>query len=214
MAENEAVIDLDYDYDSQSENGQPPSKRSKKAKTYKQKYNKLWEQDSLLKEWLAPVKGHPYKAYCKCCKTELIAGLSELKKHSSTRKHIENKTVLEATQSITTMMASTSNESVKRAEMKVAAFIVEHNLSFQVTDHLSDLVADIFHDSKIASQFKSKHTKTRCIVKHVLADTAKDKLVNTLRNTNFSIIIDESTDVLYHQRSNLQLLYDSFAILV
>ena len=41
-------------------------------------------------------------------------------------------------------------EQVKQAELKVAAFIVEHNLLFQVMDHLSDLVSKTFPDSKIA----------------------------------------------------------------
>lgn len=52
---------------------------SKKQKTYKQKYNKQWEKDL---KWVAPVRKDPYKAYCKPCAKELIAGLSELKKTS------------------------------------------------------------------------------------------------------------------------------------
>ena len=59
----------------------PPNKKStppnKKSKVYKQKYNCLWEKDILLRTWIAPVRHDPYKAFCKVCGKELIAGLSE-----------------------------------------------------------------------------------------------------------------------------------------
>lgn len=45
---------------------------------------------------------------------------------------------------------------VKEAEIKLATFLVEHNLLFHVMDHLSDLVST-FPDSKIALEFSSKH---------------------------------------------------------
>ena len=62
-------------------------------------------------------------------------------------------------------------------------------------NHLSDLVTDIFPDSKIASKFSSKHTKTRCIVKNVIATRFRHDIDNILKTTKFSIIIDESTDI-------------------
>lgn len=66
----------------------PKAKRPKK--TYKQKYNRAWETDPLLKGWISAVKTDPYKAFCKTCGKELVAGLSELKKHASTKKHQES----------------------------------------------------------------------------------------------------------------------------
>ena len=58
---------------------EPPKK---KCKVYRQKYNSLWEKDPNLNGWLAPVRKDPYKACCKICSKELVAGLSELKKTS------------------------------------------------------------------------------------------------------------------------------------
>ena len=86
-------------------------------------------------------------------------------------------------------------EQVKRAEMKIAAYVIEHNLPFQVTDHLSDIVGSSFPDSTIAKRVHSKHTKTRHIVKHVLANYFEDHLVETLKKTTFATIIDETTDI-------------------
>ena len=42
------------------------------------------------------------------------------------------------------------NFQVTRAEVKVANFMVEHNLPFAVADHLSLLLCDVFPDSQIA----------------------------------------------------------------
>ena len=100
------------------------------------------------------------------------------------------------TQQITKMIVTeTISEKVLRAEMKMAAFLVEHHLPFQAMDHLSDLITDIFPDSEIAGQFQSKHTKSRAIVKHVLADHFRAQLYDNLKKTFFSIIIDETTDI-------------------
>ena len=71
----------------EDESVRPPP--NKKSKVYKQKYNCLWEKDILLRTWIAPVRHDPYKAFCKVCGKELIAGLSELKKHSKSKKHQE-----------------------------------------------------------------------------------------------------------------------------
>ena len=76
----------------------------------------------------------------------------------------------------------------------MAAFVVEHHLSFKSMDHLSDLISDIFPDSTIAKEFTSKRTKTRSIIKHVLANKFRSEIEETLRTTKFSIIIDETTD--------------------
>ena len=62
-------------------------------------------------------------------------------------------------------------------------------------DHLSDLFKEIFPDSAIAMKFKSKHTKTRSIVRNILAKRFKTELIETLQKCKFSIIIDETTDI-------------------
>ena len=99
----------------------------------------------LLQNWLAPVQKN---IQCSL-QFELTVGLPEFKKHSLTIKDQEMKKVVTSTKSIATMVASNPvTEEVKRAELKMAAFTVEHNISFQVMDHLSDLVTDIFLDSK------------------------------------------------------------------
>lgn len=171
----------------------PPAK---KLKTYRQKYNCVWERDPTLKGWLGPVRSDPYKAFCKVCSKDMIAGLSELKKHQKTKKHRDKAAAVKTTRPITEMVVTdTLTEKVQRAEIKIATFVVEHHLPFQIMDHLSDLVTNIFPDSEVAKKFQCKHTKSRCIIKHVVGDHFRSLLVEKLRNTLFSIIIDESTDI-------------------
>ena len=122
--------------------------------------------------------------------------MSELKKHALSKKHLEIQQSMKSSQPITSMVTQdTTSKQVKRAEIKVASFLVEHNLPFNLMDHLSDLVTDVFPDSKIASRFKCKHTKARSVVKHVLADPCREEVIKTLTDTKFSMIIDESTDI-------------------
>ena len=45
---------------------------------------------------------------------------------------------------------NTSQNRAANAEIKLAGFLTEHNIAFNVTDHLIDLCKDIFSDSKIA----------------------------------------------------------------
>ena len=67
-------------------------------------------------------------------------------------------------------------EQVERAEIKAAAFVVEHHLSFKMMDRFSDLVSDMFHDFTITNKFSSENTKVKGIIKHVIADDFCKKL--------------------------------------
>lgn len=104
-------------------------------------FKNAWLDENIFKGWLAP---HPAenKALCiacnktiRCCKTDLI-------KHSQTVNHIEkvNSCNYEATSSKENL---THKEQVKRAEIKLATFFAEHNVAFQIADHLVPLLKDI-----------------------------------------------------------------------
>ena len=125
-----------------------------------------------------------------------MAGLSELKKHASTKKHQESMLSVSKTRPLSQMLTQDRHsDRVKKAEIKVAAFIVEHNLPFRVMDHLSGLISVSFPDSRIAQEFCSKRTKTRSVIKDVMAKRFRDELHEALRCTKFSLIINETTDI-------------------
>ena len=85
--------------------------------------------------------------------------------------------------------------SVRDAEIRITGFLSEHNLSFNIMDHFTDLLPKLCPDSKIQTQFKSKRTKTKCIVRNALAPYFHQELVLSLQSTQFSVIIDETTDI-------------------
>ena len=63
----------------------------------------------------------------------------------------------------------------------MANFIAMHNLSFQTADHPSDLLPKMFPDSKIASDFGCKHTKTKSICCDVLDPYYKKPVIQMVQ---------------------------------
>ena len=149
-----------------------------------------------------PVDKKPDKAFCKPCKKELTAVVTALRKHRETAYHKEKVSALADPFIVrldSMLVDRGTQSSVQDAEIKMAGFLSEHDLPFKVMDHLSDLLPKIFPDSKIASRFKSKRTKTTNIVKNALAPYFHQELVARLRKGYFSLIIDETTDVSVHK---------------
>lgn len=72
--------------------------------------------------------------------------------------------------------------------------LVQHNIPYAVTDHLSPLFKDIFPDSEIAKGYASARTKTTCVVNGSLAPYFKSALVSAMVFRPFSIAIDGSND--------------------
>lgn len=78
--------------------------------------------------------------------------------------------------------------------MKVANFMVEHNLPVAVANHLGSLFKDVFPDSKIAKHYACGSTKSTCIINGSLAPYFRASLVVTLKSQPFAIAIDGSND--------------------
>ena len=63
---------------------------------------------------------------------------------------------------MTETFLSSSNplvDKVSRAEVKVAAMLVQNNIPLSLADELTPLFQDIFPDSEIATKFSSRRTK-------------------------------------------------------
>ena len=74
-----------------------------------------------------------------------------------------------------------------RAEVKMANFIVEHNLPLAISDHLTPLVRDIFSNSMVAKKYASHRTKATSILNFVIGPH--------FRGTWFTITIYNSVGV-------------------
>lgn len=62
-------------------------------------------------------------------------------------------------------------------------------------EHLPKLMQAVCLDSKIAKEIKCSSTKTHDIIDHIIGKESFDSLCEDLRQSKFSLIIDESTDL-------------------
>lgn len=79
-------------------------------------------------------------------------------------------------------------------EIRLTAFVAEHNLPFMVMEHLPNLIKTICPDSKIAYQIRCSKTKTNAIIQHITGKTSFNDLCDDLRQNKFFLTIDESTE--------------------
>lgn len=172
----------------------------KQSKHRAQKFRSEWLKMEELKKWLVPVKDDVFKAKCKLCNFTMVAEISNIKKHSKSNKHIEILSCKEIKQKsiasfITKNTPTKLDNDVKVAEIKLTAFLSEHNVAFLATDHLTDVLKSCFKDSKIAKNMSLKRTKATAITKNVIGYCQKEELVSYLKTVKFSILTDESTDI-------------------
>ena len=83
---------------------------------------------------------------------------------------------------------------MRRAEVKMTATMVKHNVPLAFTDHLSPLLRDIFPDSEIAKVYSSAKTKTTCILNGALRPFYLGELIAEMKLGRFNLSIDGSND--------------------
>ena len=84
---------------------------------------------------------------------------------------------------------------VKSAEIRMSAFIAEHNITIQVVDDLVSVFKKSFKDSRIVRDVTLGRTKCTQIITNCLGERELQKLIDTLKSQKFSILVDESTDI-------------------
>ncbi|CAH1964562.1 unnamed protein product [Acanthoscelides obtectus] len=82
---------------------------------------------------------------------------------------------------------------LKTADLHLAAFVTEHNLSYNVMEHLPALITKLAPDSEIAKKIKCSRTKRSCVIKNVIGNRHEEKICEILTRNKFSLIIG-STD--------------------
>jgi hypothetical protein len=75
----------------------------------------------------------------------------------------------------------------------MVGFLIEHNLPLSAADHLSSLFPAMFPDSKIATKFSCRRTKSTAIV-HTMAEDVQSDISERMRCNLFSISTDGSAD--------------------
>ncbi|CAH1736808.1 unnamed protein product [Aphis gossypii] len=177
-----------------------PPRKLRKIQHRAQKFRKEWCSLPDFKDWLIPDENDIFKAKCSLCKSSMVAELSNIKNHGKGIKHKQIVTAGTVKQTSISNFLQTDKKlklktQIQRAEIKIAAFISEHNIAFLAADHLPGLLQECFPDSEIAKGISTKRTKTTAIIKNVIGSSAKEELVDSLKNNKFSVLTDESTDI-------------------
>jgi hypothetical protein len=172
-----------------------------------QKYRKDWENDEMFASWIGPVKESKAKALCRLCKTTMLAEITVIKRHAASKKHIKlvkgvstgskpNTVVCSLENFVNPSNAEKTHETnVKVAEIKLSAFLAEHNISLNSADHLVQAIKSSFHDSNIAKSVTLGRTKATSVIKNVIGQGSFEEISKHMQNHRFSLIIDETTDI-------------------
>lgn len=167
------------------------SKPDRRKTRYIQKYNSAWEAKY---SWLTKSKKDNIHFFCKSCQIDYLGGKTEIKRHEISKKHQLTCASVKSQRNLAEMICDSSLKDISEGEIRIAAFIAEHNLPFTVADHIPNLMRSICKDSKIAVNLKCAKTKCTGIIKNVTGGINAEKLWNFLKVNKFSLIIDESTD--------------------
>ena len=113
-------------------------------------------------------KGENY-VQCTTCHVDFSiahSGSYDITHHIKSSKHRSNAEAKGSTRSIEQFMTSASADlGVIRAETLWTQYVVERNMPFAASDDFTSVVKKIFPDSKIASQFACRRTKTTAIAR-------------------------------------------------
>ncbi|KAJ8883769.1 hypothetical protein PR048_015623 [Dryococelus australis] len=82
------------------------------------------------------------------------------------------------------------NDSVIDAELLWANFVCENNLPIRLADSFTKLVPEMFPNSDIAKSFHCGRTKTWQIIRQAIAATAEKEIINTMRKSLFTLLIN------------------------
>lgn len=92
-------------------------KKTRSQKVYKQAYRSEWEQQEDLKGWLTRSRTKSGMAFCKFCNCTLEAKLCDLRRHMTTKKHIDNKRLLSEQQ---TLLSCTSKATSLNTQVSIS----------------------------------------------------------------------------------------------
>lgn len=190
----------EYHSDSENDRNKTPEKKKPKIfKNYERKLRREWLENEKYASWIEVSKKNESKAFCKVCSCEIAGSVVHLERHMKTEKHCKNMRSINNSSSIINLLqagtASVYSRRVAAAELKMCAFVAEHNLPVSILDHLPGMIANVCKDSKICKDIKCARTKGTGVFRSVIGKYYINELIETLKKTKFSLIIDETTDV-------------------
>ncbi|XP_063635151.1 uncharacterized protein LOC134805883 [Cydia splendana] len=200
--------------DDDDDDGPPPAKKTKSKDTKGSKeFNDKWLTNVLYRNWLVK-KTFPNEssacAYCKVCDERFINHKGSLDKHMKSGKHATNMRTVASHKPIDKIIIpNTEDDAIKRAEVKICAFVAEHNLPISLVDDLVPFMANIYPDSTIAQKVTLGRTKATNMLTKLIAPACTYEILKVIKEPGnfFSIIMDETTDNTIKKQCALSIIY-------
>ncbi|XP_011863273.1 PREDICTED: uncharacterized protein LOC105559526 [Vollenhovia emeryi] len=203
----------------------------KRSKTSSKRFQYQWFDDNpSWRRWVTVIPDDPSKFFCRACKSVLTCGLSEMKRHELRENHIKNMKCLndgirttqviskissadtnnlnelEVTRSLLSAEDFNFNDRVKVAEIKLATFFMEKNISFGIASDLILLLKDIGKEFGALQSLSLGRRKLTQIINNVLCRKETDRISAALRKHRFSIYKDE-IDLMSHKLFPIMVRY-------
>ena len=197
FSECESDDERDDDVESHA-NDKPTTSTSRKRKCppRDQPFVDNWLEIPEFKDWLAKKKlsGKKIKLYCKLCEKIFSCSKTAIKRHEISKKHQE-KVKTTTTSSIAKMINQlTTADATTSMEVKLCAFIAEHNLPLSLSEDIVEFLCSLFPNDATLRNVRLGKQKATNVVRQVLGFAYLKEMVLLLRSHFFSVIIDEATN--------------------
>lgn len=165
----------------------------------KSRFRQQWLDIELFKPWLSEAKHDKKLSFCSFCETYITTKLSNIYQHAKSAKHTAiakekgtetNKSDEHATSDKSLLLF---NNRKKAAEIRYAAFIAEKNISYQMAKEILIFFQQIGKDSHIVGSMSMGRRKCQKIISNVLCPVETNRVVDIIKNTKFTILIDETS---------------------
>lgn len=183
----------------------PPHKR----KTLRQAFREEWLKGSAYISWLSKAED-PFSAYCKICRKTFVARKHVLDRHMTSNEHTCMRSLEGAAGAAG---AASYSEEVKRAEIRYALDVIDHNRSFYSYRHFVGMSQKAAPRCEVFKGLTFKQTKIAAIVKNIISKYIVSETISALQNKYFSILMDESTDIANIQNACILVRYMDGAII-
>ena len=173
------------------------SKIKRKRPKQVQAFVDSWLADKQFKGWLCKRIGRDNtpQPFCKVCDKCLACSKTGLKRHLAMSLHQNRSATTGNTSTITSLFTkAASQEQSSSMEIKLCAFIAEHNLPISLSDDLLDLLKSLFPLDNTLKNVSLGKQKATNVIRQVLGFDYLKEAVSTLCSRKFSFIIDETTD--------------------
>ena len=191
---------------SSSDDSSPPLKKKNEAtrritkpkQVYKSSFKAEWMNDYPITR----ANGNKHAFYCVPCKKTISCchqGLAGVQRNVQSGSHISLARALHDNRKVSNMFApanaeSTLQEATTKAEVLHMNVIVQHNVPFLSSDHMTRLYPKMFPDSQSAKSFACGRTKTSCVLNDAMMPSLKDYLTSYMKDNLFSLVNDGSSD--------------------